>query len=469
MTEPPNVSPPTPIRATALIAPIVLVLTVCGCAVYANLSFAVTNPSDYRYFPPFERNVNANSNHHLGAEYFNIARSLVRGRGFSSPFGEQTGPTAWMPPVLPGILAGLLWACDGDRDAVMAVVIFFQVTVLIGTGLLVLALAGQTSRWAGAVAAAAYFVGLLYHFRLCFQTTHDCWLVLLALDLLIAWACWGSPLRRRWTAAGWGLFGGFCALVNPMVALAWGVFSLVSGVRQRAWFPLGMALLIGGLTLIPWAVRNYLVFGRWVPVKSNLAYELYQSQCLQPDGLIQNKTFATHPYGSASRERQEYKALGEMAFLDHKQEQFRAAVWADPLDFLDRAACRFLGATLLYEPFDRAGEAKKPWVLWLSRLAHPLPFLGFLVLTLTAVWRRLTPAQWVVIGAYLLYLLPYVAVSYYERYAVPLVGVKVLLVLWAGGRLLSFLVGKGVESDGPAQASPPARAPRRTRAVSVSQ
>jgi hypothetical protein len=468
MTKPPTTAS-LPIRWTALIAPVLLILAVVGCAVWANLSYLVTNPNDYRYFPPFERNVNANNNQHLGAEYFNIARSLQRGRGFSNPFGDQTGPTAWMPPVLPGLLASLLWACDGDKDAVMAVVIFLQVSVLVGTGLLVIALAGQTSRWAAAAAAVVYFGILLCHFHLCFQSTHDSWLVLLALDLLIVWACWGQPMRRRLTAPLWGLFGGFCALVNPMVALAWGVFSLVRGIRRRAWVAMGLALLAGGLTLVPWAIRNYLVLGRWVPVKSNLAYELYQSQCLQSDGLIQNKTFASHPYAAAGRERQEYKAAGEMVFLDHKREQFWQSVRADPLDFLDRVACRFLGTTLWYEPFDRVAEARRPWVLWSNRLAHPLPFLGFLVLIMTAPWKGLSRAQWVVLGAYLLYLFPYIAASYYERYGVPLVGVKALLVVWGGWRLVSLFIDKGGKGGRQAEVAPPARAGRRTRPMTVSR
>src|SRR5690349_12716587 len=99
-----------------------VVLGVCACSAYANLSFAVTDPADYRWFPPFEPNGNDNENRHLGAENYYIARSLVRGHVFANPFGERTGPTAWMPPALPALLAGLLWACDGDRDAVMVVV-----------------------------------------------------------------------------------------------------------------------------------------------------------------------------------------------------------------------------------------------------------------------------------------------------------------------------------------------------------
>src|SRR5580658_11223716 len=37
----------------------------------------------------------------------NIAHSLVTGHGFSSPFRVDTGPTAWMTPVYPVLLAGI--------------------------------------------------------------------------------------------------------------------------------------------------------------------------------------------------------------------------------------------------------------------------------------------------------------------------------------------------------------------------
>src|SRR5206468_2540010 len=126
----------------------------------------------------------------------------------------------------------------------------------------------------------------------------------------------------------------------------WGVLSLGVAVRQRAGARVAVAGLVAGLALAPWTVRNYWVFGRLIPVKSNLAYELYQSECLQSDGLLQLTTFHLHPYARASRERQEYKALGETAFLDRKREAFWRSVRADPEDYLERVASRFLGATL---------------------------------------------------------------------------------------------------------------------------
>ena len=118
--------------------------------------------------------------------------------------------------------------------------------------------------------------------------------------------------------------------------------------------------------------------------------------------------------------------------------QFWEAVSSDPPDFLKRVGHRFLAATLWYEPFDPAQEARRPWALRFSRLTHPLPFLALLVLVGTSARRPLQRVQWVVIGAYLFYLLPYIGASYYERYAVPLLAAKVLLVLWAVDRLPAF-------------------------------
>ncbi len=210
--------------------------------------------------------------------------------------------------------------------------------------------------------------------------------------------------------------------------------------RRRQGFRFGLAILAAGLVLSPWILRNYLVFGRWVPVKSNLAYELYQSQCLQLDGLLQRTTLGSHPNVATSPEHREYRQLGETAYLDRKREQFLAAVRVDPLDFFDRVACRFLGATVWYVPFDRTAETRnRPAVLWLRRLAYPLPFLALGFLVLSAAREPLQRVQWAAIGAYGLYLLPYVGASYYERYAMPLLGVKVLLVVWAADRLLTLL------------------------------
>src|SRR5262249_44493319 len=157
-----------------------------------------------------------------------------------------------------------------------------------------------------------------------------------------------------------------------------------------------LALLVAGLMLTPWAVRNQVVFGRLIPLKSNLAYELYQSQCLQEGGLLLAPTFRLHPYHRSSQEQKEYRALRETAYVGRKQQQFRQAVSADPLDFLGRVAVRCVGATLWDVPL-WTSKAEQPVVFFLHRLTHPLPFLALLVLLGTSLTRRLHPARWAVI------------------------------------------------------------------------
>src|SRR5262245_24851795 len=125
MTQPSNGLRGIPVAAAVTVA-----AAIVACSAYANLSFVV---GDQRFFPPFS-GTNANHNRALGAENVNIARSLADGQGFANPFSEPTGPTAWMPPVLPTILAGLWWVCDGDRDVVTVIVVVLQVFTLVLTG-----------------------------------------------------------------------------------------------------------------------------------------------------------------------------------------------------------------------------------------------------------------------------------------------------------------------------------------------
>ena len=112
-----------------------------GTAVATNLSYDVTDPDDYAYFPPFKSGVNSNHNDHLGGEYLKIAEALVAGRGYADPFGTPTGPTAWMPPPLTLFQAALLKHFENDKVAVANVVIVCQAVALWLTALLTLAVA----------------------------------------------------------------------------------------------------------------------------------------------------------------------------------------------------------------------------------------------------------------------------------------------------------------------------------------
>ena len=155
------------------------------------------------------------------------------------------------------------------------------------------------------------------------------------------------------------------------------------------------------------------------------------SSNVTPDGLLRPSAFAVHPYKSNGLERGEYARLGEMAFLDRKRDLFWESVRSDPIEFVDRVAARALGATIWYVPFDRKDEQRRPTVVWIYRVIYPLPFVAFVCLMAAGFAKRLDPIQSRVLLIYAVYLLPYVAISYYGIcYAMPLVGVKVLLIVW---------------------------------------
>jgi len=200
---------------------------------------------------------------------------------------------------------------------------------------------------------------------------------------------------------------------------------------------LAVAALFVGLTVSPWVLRNYQAFGRFVPVKSNLAFELYQSQCVQKGGVLHDPIFGTHPNGGNNPERQEYARLGEMAYMDHKWEQFSEAVRANPTDFVERLWNRFLEATLVYVPFNTQDENRRLWQTWYSRLIYPLPFVCMVGLLATAPWHRLSREQWIVIGVYIAYMAPYIVVSYYDRYKFPVMGLEAIMLVWGVDRAMS--------------------------------
>jgi hypothetical protein len=375
----------------------------------------------------------------LHGEYFNIAKALYAGRGFADPFGAPTGPTAWQGPLLPSLEAAALWLGDGSPAAVVWMLAVLHASVLTLTGLLVIVVARQTNgHVSGLGAAIAFAVGLVCNWRFtCFEVPSDPWLNLLFVGLFITGLLWLRPLQRWPNAIGWGLLGGIGALGNPTLGVVWAALTIAAGVHGRGWRRVAVAAAVAGLTVAPWMVRNYLVFGRLVPVKSNLGFEFFQAQCLQSPGVLTVAWFGAHPGNGNSREAREYKRLGEPEYIASKWGQFSESVRADPLDFLDRLASRFLCATLWYESSNPLRDAQHPWLMWFNRSTHPLPFVAILILLVAGIQGRLRAIEWFAIGIYILYLLPYVAASYYDRYGIPLLGVKVLLVVWAVERLVA--------------------------------
>ena len=194
--------------------------------------------------------------------------------------------------------------------------------------------------------------------------------------------------------------------------------------------------------MTPWFVRNAIVFGRFIPVKSNLYFEFYQSYALTGDGVLREEAFATHPFTSTNAERSRYRRLSEVAYLDEYRARSLEVIRRDPLGCLAMVKNRLLAATVVYVPAIR-GEGKRQVLV--RSLIYPLPALGLLAVVVTRRWTR---DRLIVIAlvVYVAYLAPYVLVSYYRRYAIPLLGLHVMFEIWGldaiWGHLMTWCAGR---------------------------
>jgi len=365
---------------------------------------------------------------HLGGEYRCIAEALATGRGYSDPFGVPTGPTAWMPPVFPLLMAALLKLL-GDFEAVAVVVVTLQNLVLIYAGLLVLrAVSGpEHLAYSRLIAFTLFVVANACHYYYVFRFTHDHVVVQL-------WVCLLYDLTDRLfrrvpgtlASAGWGVVGGLSVLTAPVLGPVWVGLSVMLVASEKRIRQFAISVLIATGVIAPWIARNALVLHRFIPVKSNLSFELYQSQCLERDGVLRQVTAFTHPYLCDGPERALYKQVGEMKYLDEKRDTFLESVRQDPLSYLKRAANRLLAATVLFIPYD---SSIGPVSDFLGQLIHPLPIIGILLMLAGSRWTK-DRRKVIALVIFCLYITPYIWVSYYIRYMVPLLFIKVLFCFW---------------------------------------
>jgi hypothetical protein len=404
---------------------IILAVAIFGTSAYANLPPALGLNRLHKYVPPFDGR-DLNMVDHLGGEHRSIAEALSSGRGFADPFREQTGPTAWMAPVLPTI-QGILLVLGGIDLAVVAIV-FLQNSTLVFTGWLVLRAAGRCVWPRAPVVSLVLFYGATWaSFYSCYQFTHDVWLIMLLVGVLVYLTdrFWTSSFGRSATTC-WGLVGGVAMLSAPVFGPVWLALTALLARSSRRGRALAVSLLVAAVVITPWIVRNAIVFGRFIPVKSNLAFEFYQSNALERDGVLRDETRRSHPFESPGRERIRYRELGEMAYLDEYRARSLELIRRDPSGYLARVKNRLLAATLVYRSF--TGDEGNRRVIVRS-LILPLPLLGLVMVLVTRGWTR---DRLMIIApvVYVTYLTPYILVAYYRRYAVPLLGLQVMFEIW---------------------------------------
>lgn len=280
------------------------------------------------------REIRAADFHPYGFETGAIAAAIASGRGFSSPLpGIATGPTAWLAPIYPYLLAGIfklfgifsfkssliIRSLDMAFSAFVCWPLYAIGKKAFGTGVAAL------SAWIWAVLPASIYYSVAWVWDTALATL--CMVLLFAATMHIR----GRTKLSWWL--GYGALWAFSAMVNPSVLsllpflALWALWPLRNEWHRaaRLSFAAGVIFLAG---MTPWSVRNYLVFHKFVPVRSNFGLELWLGNNPEvPD------TWAGYLHPTNDRkEAAKYVSMTEIPYMAEKQSEALAFMRSHPVD-----------------------------------------------------------------------------------------------------------------------------------------
>ncbi len=226
-------------------------------------------------------------------EHGEIAANLLAGQGFSIRFLGADGPTSQQAPLYPALVA-LAYAVGGVETP--AALLDLELGQAVAGGLLVLGVLRLARAVAPVRPAVSTAAGLItaFHPTLIYASTHV-QVAILAATLLT----WTMVFAFKTAISGCvadavvtGILLAVSALCDPILALGGaGVFwaSLQGRLAQagqpvRAFGLAALVLLTAALGITPWLVRNYLVHGEFVAIKSTFGYAFWQGNCALSEG-----------------------------------------------------------------------------------------------------------------------------------------------------------------------------------------
>jgi len=249
-----------------------------------------------------------------------IAYSVATGKGFASPFQRDSGPTAWLTPVYPLLVAGLFKVFGIYSRASFIAAISLNIAFS-SMACVPIFYAGKRVAGLGIASAGAWLWALFTNaIMMPFEWVWDTALA----ALLAATILWVTlelvESGRLWHWCGYGLLWGFTLMTNPALGSA---FPLLLGwLVYRAWRERrlqfsrpAVAAILALLCCAPWTIRNYAVFHRFIPFRSNLGYELYIGNNENYD----QRRIALPAMITQDLETLRYLRMGETAFMDEER------------------------------------------------------------------------------------------------------------------------------------------------------
>ncbi|HUO32924.1 MAG TPA: glycosyltransferase family 39 protein [Bryobacteraceae bacterium] len=328
-----------------------------------------------------------------GYELGCVAKSIASGKGFSSPLPFfATGPTAWLSPIFPYIVAGIfkLWGIYTVKShiAIQTLNCLFSALTIFP----IYAIARRSFGAAVAIGASWVWVILPAAWHIPIWDVWDTSLSALLFALLfwttLALRSGASP--AKW--AGYGALWAVAALVNTSLVsvlpffllwLAWEAYN-----QRQPWLrPVAVALLVFVLGLAPWTIRNHRVFGKFVPVRSVLGITLWMGNNPTAVGIDSFPLLPTLNLAAAEKFRQ----MGEIDYAHAKGREAVAFMLSHPALTAHHMLRSFASFWLTVS--DRPDET---WSTDPASIKALLVLNGLLILLaaigIAAAWRLRNPA-----------------------------------------------------------------------------
>lgn len=270
----------------------------------------------------------------FGFETGKVAQAIAEGRGFSSPLRMvQTGPTAWLSPAYPYLLAGIFklfgiftyksYLVSRAMDISLAAFTCWPIYA-IGTKVFGRRI-GIASTWLWALLPTAVYYPAVWVWDTALAGLWMAMIVLATLHLR------GSKRLLPWM--GYGALWACAAMINasllsvlPFLAL-WAIWPLRPQLGLAAKLTLAAtAIFIVGTS--PWTIRNYVTFHKALPFRSNFGLELWLgNNPAVPD------TWAPFLHPDADpKEASKYARMTEIPYMEEKQSEALRFMREHPAD-----------------------------------------------------------------------------------------------------------------------------------------
>ncbi len=279
----------------------------------------------------------------FGFETGRIARSIASGHGYGNPFSAETGPTAYMTPLYPYLLAvvfklfgiysrtsAIIILClNGVFSALVCVPLYFTAQHSFGRGVAVV------SCWMWALLPYSIYIASSFVWETCLSAL-----------LLVILFFWTLRLRERpgdhWQWLGFGALWGLGALSNPSLLsvfpflAAWALYPLWRNGRACLTAAL-LAALGAGAILLPWQVRNYRTLHAFVPLRDSFWLAVWVGNDGYTAGLAD---LSAHP-STSKPALDEFVRLGEIRYMQEKRRQSLDFISGHPGFFVVMCLRRF--------------------------------------------------------------------------------------------------------------------------------